>query len=474
MYEISLVYQGFSFRATKYNNIFWFKMQRQEILIRDDVRIVYFKDFLNQEQVNYLFQLAQRSLPRRTLQVREPISIHPDLEPLGATFDLGAMSQGSQNRYSELMIYKLHAYKFDVNSAAKTLIEGIYVFLGRARVRFTTGQVLEVGFGDMLSVLERNLREEGIGFEIESLSDEKFYMYRFLPGSVTVNGINFNFWLENVKGLYYDREFQGPEVCNLRAGLGVTNVDLDQEVTSPEDVEVYAASMGVNIQGKSQEELLSLIKQRAPCDWIKSIYTWAEQSPLSRYFNGYVSNDGMKYLVDYREGKKVDEAKNFFLHLNQAIYEAPRTNRSFHVYRGTSGREYKQGELTTLETPKSGTFGLTVINEGYLSYPESCCMMKIFIPRGAPLGYHPSEDQVIFPSGARLYIVSGPTMTQYELKIPRSDGTEFKDLKTYYAVYVDAPDAPIDVSLQQSVEAGVSGNLYLERMTQDAPFPYRA
>jgi len=191
-------------------------------------------------------------------------------------------------------------------------------------------------------------------------------------------------------------------------------------------------------------------------------YAGIENSHISYYHDGY---DLDEYDEDNEDANSYsstkDEAIVFFKDLNNAIYEAPRPQRSFWVFRGIHGQKYRPGDFVNFLTSKSGTFNINV-PAGYVgdkTDPE-CCYMRIFIPKNSILGYHPSEDQVIFPSGTKLYITKGPVL---------EEGKKF-----YTAIYTDVPSNPVGDCLDKNLYKPEWKEILEEKMVNDDSFPYVA
>ena len=238
--------------------------------------------------------------------------------------------------------------------------------------------------------------------------------------------------LQGVVGLYTNPDIETTAVCDLSRQLTIPNPLQDnQTLATRDDLISYAYLFGITPEGLSDEQLAEEIRTKAPCDWINRVYDWARQDTQAAYhFNRYVTDIMMGVLTRVREGRSLTPEDQALLRgVGDAVGRSPRPERGFNVYRGSYTPPGQPGEIITLDTPKSGSFSLVPVLSGYLG-SQTCCLMEIYVPAGAAVSYHPSEDQVIFPKGAEFYILSGPFVKTYPAF------GEQHDLETYHVIYI--------------------------------------
>ena len=275
--------------------------------------------------------------------------------------------------------------------------------------------------------------------------------------------------LEGVVGLYVDPELETTAVCDLQRQLNTPSpFDSDRTIASRDDLVSYAYLFKIPMEG-SDQELAERIRQAAPCDWIDRVYEWARQDERAAYhLNRYVTDIAMTILIKLRNNEPLSPEEIAFMPgVDEAIQRSPLPNRGFQVYRGLYSSPGKVGDFIILETPKSGSFSLVPVLSGYLGPEESgtsCCLLQIYVPANAAVSYHPSEDQVIFPSGAEFYIVAGPFVEEYPAF------GEQNPLITYHAVYV-GPPSPTRTGPTIYDRLPLADAYYLA-IVRDLPFPY--
>lgn len=95
------------------------------------------------------------------------------------------------------------------------------------------------------------------------------------------------------------------------------------------------------------------------------------------------------------------------------------------------------GDVITYGIQRSASFNVETVLEGYSGDGNiTGGIMFIRIPSGSILAYHPSEDQVIFPVGAKFLVTSEiKTVSVYAFD-------EYMDVLQYECTYIGAPDIP--------------------------------
>ena len=233
-------------------------------------------------------------------------------------------------------------------------------------------------------------------------------------------------------------EFRTSAICDLPQQLGEEGVF--GQLASRETLENYAFTFGIATEGKTDEQLAQDIAAAGPCNWISQVKEWAKKDSKIDYLNSYVTSGEMEQLneeIDEQNPlspKLIDE----IYRINQAIYAAPRVSESFVVYQGIPHKSYQAGQVFTIEVPKTSSFSLDVLSGNYIDFQvqPACCVAKIFVPVGAIATYHISEDRVIFPSGARFYVLTNPVVVDMS-----SNGKDIP-VRYYELIYVDAPVEP--------------------------------
>lgn len=285
-------------------------------------------------------------------------------------------------------------------------------------------------------------------------------------------------------GLSYNPEYEGSEICNLSQQLPRRNILFDEPIVTRDILESYAAILNINSKDKSDKQLAEEISRKAPCQWISNVYAWAKSSPYAEYLNRYVTDEMMAVLNRFREGSLTQNDLDLIKNVNLAVYQSPRSTQRFIVYRGIYGdptQNLNPGQITTLNTPKSGTFSIKDIMQSYLNFgiEPPCCIAEILVPQNAILTYHPSEDQVIFPTGAQFYVLSGPLNRNYRVF------DNYEDVMTYQLIYINTPETPQIINSVNPINAPEipvdPNNVYTFLSLTDAyllcyyrnlPFPY--
>lgn len=174
---------------------------------------------------------------------------------------------------------------------------------------------------------------------------------------------------------------------------------------------------------------------RAPCDWIDKVKEWADENPSVKYLNTYVTDYMMKILWKFREGKFLtNDEYELIDNINLAIKSTPTPKESFVVARGIhyQGYDISPGKIISDNMIRSGSFNIETVLEGYVSGdPTESGVMLIHVPIGAVVGYHPSEDQVIFPSNAQFLVTSDIIETEVEAFGGKEITTQFE------CIYID-------------------------------------
>lgn len=294
-------------------------------------------------------------------------------------------------------------------------------------------------------------------------------------------------FVPTIYGLSYDPLIQTPEICNLSRQIGtpvVTRGVLDS----------YANILNINPTDKSDQQLADEIKRGGPCQWISSVVQWAANSDYAQYLNRYVTDEMMTALERSAFSQNTPNDLNLIRNVNNAIYQCPRTSQKFIVFRGVHGdpnQAISQGQIITYNTPKSGSFFLEGLLIGYVNDENPpCCFYEIFVPTNAIASYHPSEDQIIFPTGAQFYVMSGPFVRDYVVSTANdyptpSTGSNIVPVTTYQVMYINAPDTPQIINNTSIVDAPdiqpTANNFYSFMSLSDAyllcyyrnlPYPY--
>lgn len=236
-------------------------------------------------------------------------------------------------------------------------------------------------------------------------------------------------------------ELETTSVCDLAGQIRRAHgLDPQRNVASRADLLSYAHLFQIPTEGRSDDELIEEIQRLAPCQWIARVKEWALENPESaKFLNRYVTDDYMEILRRRREGEPLNEEEQYLEDLNHTIHDSPKPDRGFTAYRGWYGPPGKVGDIVELDVPKSGSFALDPIFSAYLDFSGedgiACCLMEVYIPSGATLTYHPSEDQIIFPAGAQFHIMSGPSIAEYPVF------GEIQKVKMYQAVYIGANES---------------------------------
>ena len=272
--------------------------------------------------------------------------------------------------------------------------------------------------------------------------------------------------------IYNDPNLTSPTICNLRKQYN--KLLFGRRLITRYTLESYAKLLDVeNYQNMSEEQLIDGIEEKAPCDWINRVLNWSKTYPNISSLNIYVTDPMIEILSKIRDNKILDSKdKQLVRNINQAIYDSPKPKQQFKVLRGIRESEgnYKIGDIITYNTPKSGSFHTSSVLSGYIGEPDDkdvfCCILEIYVPINAILSYHTSEDQVIFPTGAQIIIVSDRIAKDYKI------GNDDDKIYTYSAIYVDSPKDPQIIGVS-SILPSQNYNKYLQMYNSNLPFPYK-
>lgn len=179
----------------------------------------------------------------------------------------------------------------------------------------------------------------------------------------------------------------------------------------------YLETLGVHCS----QECAAAIAELLPIEWM-DICTELYKTDMEfrRHVVFYISDGMMSLYRRERKNRLTVDDFNYIQRLNDIIMNGPRPEKSFTVFRGLfSNPETKQGEVIVQTTPKSASFDLQVIRDNYaLSevFPNVYgYVTSIEVPKGLPCLYNNSENQVIFPSGARFEIIEGEHVTSWRI-----------------------------------------------------------
>lgn len=209
----------------------------------------------------------------------------------------------------------------------------------------------------------------------------------------------------------------------------------------------------------------------APCAWVDKVKEWIEDinnQDYSYYLNVYVTNWMMNILRKYRSNSKLNEQELEIIHgINKSIYEVPRPNIKFPVIRG---HYYEQkpvlGQTITFGITRSASFNIKDTILGYSNDNNNSSIMYINVPSSAIIAYHPSEDQVIFPIGAKFIVIS-------ELKDVYIEELD-SNVNMFECIYINAPLVPEDYPYKiHTMYGNDEQHLMLKSMwNSDYLFPY--
>ncbi len=144
-------------------------MQRQEILIQGDLRVILFKSLVQGNDLNTLFTKVSESYPQNAeAKIVFPNS-EADLPNLLQNYDTFFRKGGFETVYVEISKFSERSY-YGI---------GLYLFLGNAQVRLNTvpEKIVSVSFGDLLSV-------RGVDISLNVKSNQgKMYALCFVDNS---------------------------------------------------------------------------------------------------------------------------------------------------------------------------------------------------------------------------------------------------------------------------------------------------
>jgi len=214
------------------------------------------------------------------------------------------------------------------------------------------------------------------------------------------------------------------------------------------------------------KEMIAAIKSAAPCNWIQKVEKFLDTSPLGKYLYLYATDYMLDIYKWIREKRITPNIENLISGMNQAIYASPRTEKPFMIYR-ISRFPIEVGDSMIIETPKSGTFLLNVLNEQYLQGQNST-LFRIWIPRNSIISYVPLYDQVVFPTGAEFLAVS-----EVQDEIIYIEGEE-KSWSIQDLFYIGAPDQPL-ILLDELIftrHSNETFNSVVEKWQSEQSFPF--
>lgn len=201
---------------------------------------------------------------------------------------------------------------------------------------------------------------------------------------------------------------------------------------------------------------------------------WAEQTDLAYYINLFITDVVMRILYKYRNNERLtNQDINIMRQVNASIYSAPRTITPFSVVSGVfvdPNNPFRIGQVFEYGISRSATINAHEAIAGYLSDDDNLSvLLLIHIPRGAILTYHPSENQVIFPIGAKFCITS----EQETINIQTPDGID--TIPIYRCLYIDAPNNPETIPRASSITYTNSNKVSTinSMYEQEYIFPYR-
>jgi hypothetical protein len=184
--------------------------------------------------------------------------------------------------------------------------------------------------------------------------------------------------------------------------------ELEPGITYPpfelESQSLYALqclARNFNLRGRltSKQELLHRLSQVIPFQWMEACMIELDTN-LDNSINLFIRSYGMSILIALRNGLMISTEEFVFIYhkVNRDILLLPPTPHEFIVFRGFHPRsEPALGETFATPTPVSGSFNIEAVMSGYIDADKHCCIAEIIVPKGVHVGYHRSENQVIFP-----------------------------------------------------------------------------
>lgn len=284
------------------------------------------------------------------------------------------------------------------------------------------------------------------------------------------------------KRLDYHPGLINSEICNL--ANQVKQFSRGKFLVTRPTLVHYANVLNIDVAGKTDQQLIKEIANRAPCQWIARMYEWAKMPQNAAHtaaLNRYVTDEMANIILKVKNNQNLTTSTSFALpnplnpqeeqliqEVNQAIMNAPKPDKQFMVYRGVYGEANnvpQPGQIIRLDTPQSGTFKIDMAIEKYTNSNSDpiCCLQEVLIPRNATVAYHPAEDQVIFPRFGRFYVVSPPMLKSYMI-----DEKTYKVL-TYQVVYIDNLGSPFD---DVNNDSSLNAELLMEAYQENLSFPY--
>lgn len=193
----------------------------------------------------------------------------------------------------------------------------------------------------------------------------------------------------------------------------------------------YLVTLGLPVR----EKYMGLLSRTLPVKWMDRCIRYYNESDFANSaITIYTSDEGMGILNKYREKTLTKSEMNTLKDVDIAIMNGPRPDKPFVCFRGIHDPiDVKPGDIVTFPTPKSASFNLEDVGEGYIRQineptydwkeiktstgvlrlaahretPEDIYGYYIWIdvPTGIPCLYAESENQIVFPTGARFVVV---------------------------------------------------------------------
>jgi len=217
--------------------------------------------------------------------------------------------------------------------------------------------------------------------------------------------------------------------------------------------------------------------QPAPCKWIKDVREWAKTTDSAYYINQYVTDKGMEILGKYRSGEELLQSEHIMIgELNRAIYDSPRPDSGFSVLRGITKEPQHSlvpGRVLLNGICRSGSFDPAAVLQGYYIDDQQSAVLRIHIPKGSIVTWHPSEDQVIFPIGAQFLIVSRPQTITIPLQWDPQESVSTHVQDVINAIYIDAPNNALHQPIPSQFLSFPNYPMYQSMEESKYQFPYR-
>ena len=218
--------------------------------------------------------------------------------------------------------------------------------------------------------------------------------------------------------------------------------------------------------------------QAAPCTWIEQVKQWALTTDEAYHINRYVTDDGMDILVNHKHNiELLPDEEQLIGDLNMAIYHSPRPDVSFPVLRGIyldPNYPLVPGVVIVNGITRSGSLDPGIVLQSYYTGDERSVILRIHIPKDSVITWHPSEDQVIFPIGARFLITSAKRSVSMPVQWGPDQLPELVTQDVIDAIYIDAPDQALTRPITSEYQSILNTSLYTSMRDQGYDFPYRA